>query len=809
LKRGLVLLALLAAAAPGPASARGREVEVVVTLKAPGLAAAAQAERALASVTYSRRRLALAAPSSVSYQQRILREQALVVREIVRAIPGARVRWRFTVTFNGLAVVVPAGDIGRLTRVAGVARVWRSGRYHTKLDRSVPLIGAPALWGTPPTTAGQGMKIAVIDEGVDQTHPFFNPAGFTLPAGFPKGNRAFTTAKVIAARAFAPPTPPWRNARLPFDPVYSEHGTHVAGIAAGNRGTRATGFPGTPALSGVAPGAYIGNYKALTIPTPDFGLDGNAAEIAAAIEAAVRDGMDVLNLSIGEPEVPLARDIVVRALNGAADAGVVPVVAAGNDFGEFGRGSISSPGSAPKAITVAASTTNRETTPDVIASFSSGGPTPISSQLKPDVTAPGEGIVSSVPAREGSWSAFSGTSMATPHVAGAAALLRQRHPTWTVGQIKSALEQTGAAVRRAAGGAEVSPTREGGGRIDLVKADAPLFFASPSGVSFGLLGAPATKDVTIALTDAGGGAGAWSIRVLPSGSSVSAPATVTVPGSLALRATIGASAAEGEASGFVVLTRGTDVRRIPWWVGVSRPSLAAPVRTLTRTGTYRGNTARGRVRVAEYRYPEPPVAALSGPEQVFGLRITRPVANFGVRIVSQGRRVAVQPRIVYGRDENRLTGYTALPFDLNPYRGRRYGTFVPVSGAILPERGTYSLVFDTRNRAAAGPFTFRLWIGDTTPPRIRLLRYARGVVFVSITDPGAGVDPSTIAARVDGRAVPGTFRGGVLRVRTGTLRRGSHALAVEAADFQETKNMENVVRILPNTRVQRLTFRVR
>ena len=113
---------------------------------------------------------------------------------------------------------------------------------------------------------------------------------------------------------------------------------------------------GTP-ISGVAPRAYIGNYKALSVPTDaDVGLDGNAAEIVAAIEAAVADGMDVINLSLGEPEVEPTRDLVALALDGAARAGVIPVVAAGNDFEEFGKGSLSSPGSSALAITVAAVT---------------------------------------------------------------------------------------------------------------------------------------------------------------------------------------------------------------------------------------------------------------------------------------------------------------------------------------------------------------------------------------------------------------------------------------------------------------------
>src|SRR4029079_14886650 len=148
-------------------------------------------------------------------------------------------------------------------------------------------------------------------------------------------------------------------------------------------------------ISGVAPKAYLGNYKALTVPTKDYGLDGNSPEIAKAIDQAVADGMNVINLSIGEPEVEPRRDIVVKALDNAAAAGVVPVVAAGNDFQTTGLGSVGSPANTPAAITAAASTLGAK--PDVIAPFSSAGPTPVSLLTKPDVTAPGVGVVSSLP----------------------------------------------------------------------------------------------------------------------------------------------------------------------------------------------------------------------------------------------------------------------------------------------------------------------------------------------------------------------------------------------------------------------------
>ncbi len=219
---------------------------------------------------------------------------------------------------------------------------------------------------------------------------------------------------MIVARSFPPPRATWKYAGRPFDPDESGHATHVAGIAAGNANTLANGLR----ISGVAPRAYIGNYKALTIPTESgLGLNGNAPEIVAAIEAAVADGMDVINLSLGEPEIEPSRDLVALALDAAASAGVVPVVAAGNDYDDFGRGSLGSPGSSAAAITVGATTSGASPS---IASFSSAGPTPVSLRLKPDVVAPGTSILSSSP---GGWQLSSGTSMAAPHVSGVAALI--------------------------------------------------------------------------------------------------------------------------------------------------------------------------------------------------------------------------------------------------------------------------------------------------------------------------------------------------------------------------------------------------
>ena len=311
----------------------------------------------------------------------------------------------------------------------------------------------------------------------------------------PSGNTASPTPKVMVPRAFPAPSPHWKYAGRPFDPKNSFHATHVAGIAAGDYDTKVDSA-GTSLISGVAPKAYLGNYKALTVPTAGFGLDGNSPEIAKAIDQAVADGMNVINLSIGEPEVEPRRDIVVKALENAAAAGVVPVVAAGNDFQASGLGSVGSPANTPAAITVAASTLGGDgTKPDVIAPFSSAGPTPVSLLTKPDVTAPGVDVVSSLP--PDAFGSLDGTSMATPHVAGAVALLIQRHPTWSVEQLKSALASTGDPVHPSRGFGETSVLREGGGRIDLAPAYQPLLFTDPTSLGWGYVRRGLAKAVQV------------------------------------------------------------------------------------------------------------------------------------------------------------------------------------------------------------------------------------------------------------------------------------------------------------------------
>jgi len=818
LKRGLFVTAALVALAVGlpahaSAASASPNTEVVAELAAPSLARAFSDSRVLTSAV-RRRPLDLRSPTSAAYLRRLDAEQRILAARIRRAIPEAQIRWRYQVVLDGLAVYLPENAIPRLHQVPGVANVADGTEYRGGTEASASAIAAPFLWGPTFSTVGQGLKIGIIDDGLDQTHPFFDPSGYTMPAGFPKGQRRYTTAKVIVARAFAPPRPRYKNAKLPFDPKLSFHATHVAGIAAGDRGTNAVG----QVLSGIAPAAYLGNYKVLTYPAASYGgADGNSPEIARAIEAAVRDGMDVINMSIGEPEVTPSRDLAVRALNAAVAAGVVAAVSAGNTFDALGRGSIWSPGTAAGAITVAAATDDREFDPSD--DFSSSGPTPLSLEMKPDVAAPGYDILSSVPRSDGLWASFDGTSMAAPHVAGGVALLLQRHPTWTPAQVKSALVLTGRPVTER--GVEAPTTREGGGMIDLEAANDPRVFADPSGLSFKLLQPGRTARQVVTLTDAGDGAGTWNVQVEPQSTSasvdVTASSAVDVPGSLTVSAAAPAAAQQGDATGFVVLSRGDVTRRIPYWLRVAAPALGREQHSiLPRAGLYRGDT-RGRPSlVSSYRYPDDPSglnisAKLDGPEQIFRFNVKGSIANFGVHIVSRGSGSSVEPRIVAAGNENRLMGEPALPYNVNPYFSN-YGERMPVAGVDLPGRGGYDVVFDSPSTKGAGPFRFWFWINDTTPPSIRLLRHtiARGASpRLRVSDRGSGVWPASLTATIDGKRARVRFDGRVATVLGAALRRGVHRLSFSASDWQETRNMENVYRILANTRTLGAVIRVR
>jgi minor extracellular serine protease Vpr len=336
---------------PIPRNQASGRVRVIVGLPLPALAAVQG--RGLSAHGGSRR-LDVASTASRRYLAQLSAAQRFAAARLIRAIPQARIGRRYQVVLDGFTVSLPVTKLPALARLGFVRKIYPSVRYHLATNTSPSLIGATELQ-TLTGAKGDGIKIGIVDDGVDSTNPFLNPDGYSYPAGFPKGARKWTTPKVIVARAFPGPNS-GRPGRLPIDRTASFHATHVAGIAAGDSGTCSPGgsdHPPTCGLSGVAPRAWIGNYRVFNVPTP-IGHIANTPEIAAAFEFAVRDGMDIINFSGGGAETEPANDAMIDVIRNVTAAGVVSVISAGNDRDQFGMGSVGSPGSAPEAITVAA-----------------------------------------------------------------------------------------------------------------------------------------------------------------------------------------------------------------------------------------------------------------------------------------------------------------------------------------------------------------------------------------------------------------------------------------------------------------------
>src|SRR5262249_25955860 len=158
---------------------------------------------------------------------------------------------------------------------------------------------------------------------------------------------------------------------------------------------------------------------------------------------------------------------------------------------------------------------------------------------------------------------------------------------------------------------------------------------------------------------------------------VSVPPTATVPGSLVVTATAGLTS--GDVAGFVVLTHGADVRRIPFWFETSAPKLAGEAKiTLSKPGIYQGTTVGAPSLITSCR-PPPGARAYPGPERAYRVNLPGSVANAGVVVLKGG----VFPHITFDGGEDHLAGYAALPIDINPYRSS-YGQNRRIAGVVLP-----------------------------------------------------------------------------------------------------------------------------
>ncbi|RGC65504.1 Subtilisin DY [Micromonospora sp. MW-13] len=451
-----------------------------------------------------------------------------------------------TATATAKTSAPSATAAGPKTLGAGVSKVWLDQRVQADLSESVPLIGAPEAWAA--GFDGTGVKVAVLDTGFDATHPDLQ-------------------GKVVGSKSFVPGASAVTDGH--------GHGTHVAatvaGTGAGSGGTR----------KGVAPGADLMIGKVLA----DDGF-GDMSWIIDGMEWAATNGAKIVSLSLGGGRSD-GTDPGSQAVNRlTAETGALFVIAAGND----GRAStIGSPGAADAALTVAATDNN-----DRLASFSSRGPRSGDRALKPDIAAPGVAIVAARAAGttmgtpvDDLYTSANGTSMATPHVAGAAAVLAQRHPDWTASQLKPTLMSTSK-------DAGYTAYEQGAGRVDLARAIRQQVTTNTVNLDYGLVtpdaqprvdkqltfSNPTTAPVTLTL--------ALKLRRAngdDASSGLTAPATVTVPAGGSAQATVTLDTSvvdDGSYTGSVVAVEESTGTRLTLPVSATR---RGPSRQITVTIT--------------------------------------------------------------------------------------------------------------------------------------------------------------------------------------------------------------------------------
>lgn len=601
----LALVATAAAANGSSASSTPDDYAIVELTDSPVADYTGGIAGILATKPLHGHKLDFASANVVKYEAYLSIEHGSFQSWLKSNAPSVQVVRDYSLSFNGIAVLLNGNLASALANAPGVKSVAPSWIYYPTMDISVPLIKADAVWsslGIKPATHKigdlAGIQVGVIDTGIDDSHPFIascREAGSITHDVFFSGAGLFDPSRTL----------------------FFDHGTHVSGTIGGCYTTGTISVDGSPMtlaqpMSGVAPGVSLHDYNVFPGYGAAFIHHGGGAyshDIIAAVEKAVADGMDVINLSIGG-NVQGPHDTLAEAINAAVDAGTVAVIAAGN----AGPGilTVESPGNAANAITAAASSdphfrgikvtfgtttigaavgefanfvpaitaatslttpangctaisedltgkialidrgsctfgtkiqdaqdrgargvvimNNQATDPfpmaqdgvhfptipavlvsradgvtlkahvpgsltvdgtaffdfktanaDILADFSSRGPTPYDFRLKPDVTAPGVNVLSSI--LGGQFSFFQGTSMATPHTAGSAALLLAAHPDWSPAEVKSALVNN--ADRTVTGTGGLGPVARGGGRINVMRANAAQILLDPASVSFG------------------------------------------------------------------------------------------------------------------------------------------------------------------------------------------------------------------------------------------------------------------------------------------------------------------------------------
>jgi subtilisin family serine protease len=600
-----------------------------------------------------------------SYRAQLAAERNDFKQWLRQNAPKAKITGSWDVSLNAVGVQLNGATLDLLRTAPQVIRAEYQGLYYP-LDDSDPdlsIISAQLAWAQVggDATAGAGVKVAIVDTGIDVTHPCFDDTGYVAQTQL--GNHAFTNNKVIVAKVFNNKA----VSRGYTAEAVQEHGTHVAGTVACNLDTPATvsGVDIPYDMSGVAPAALLGNYNVF----PGDVTNARSEDILNALDAAYADGFDVANMSLGGGASGIL-DLLTDAVNDLDMANMVVAVAAGNSGpGHF---TVESPGSAARALTAGASTVphfvgsgltvggttyglaagdfatveadltanlgvvtgtigglgnacaalpaasltgeiavvsrgtctfsqkirnaqdagavaavvvnnvagdptamalggiaNEPTIPaymaslanrtalvaadgqsatisaslsyfsttnvDIMAGFSSQGPTDVDFRVKPDVVAPGVNVLSSIPSAfcdtdidtNGCFAFFQGTSMATPHLAGSAAVVRGAHPDWAAWQVRSAIVNTadqGVLKDFQTGASIVTDVNIiGSGRENLLAAVGAWVALDPVSVSFGAVpsGSGQTLGYAVTLTNVSGADHTFALSVGAGGGGVS------------------------------------------------------------------------------------------------------------------------------------------------------------------------------------------------------------------------------------------------------------------------------------------------
>ncbi|MEU9203459.1 S8 family serine peptidase [Streptomyces sp. NPDC048332] len=539
----------------------------------------------------------------------------------------------------------------------GANKLWLDGRMHVALDKSVPQINAPQAWSDGYT--GKGVTVAVLDSGYDSDHP--DLAGrVSVSANFLGGDTAEDD---------------------------NGHGTHVASTIAGVDST----------YRGVAPDASLAVGKVCD----NTGSCPTSAVLAGIDWAVNTVHAKVVNMSLGGPADET--DPAIAAINDlSASSGTLFVVAAGND-GEYGTGTVGAPAIANATLAVGAVDAD-----DELAAFSSRGPRPSDNAVKPDITAPGVSIVAAK--MGGGHTSKSGTSMATPHVAGSAALVAQAHPDWNGEQIKTAL------MNSAEPNTKRSPYQQGTGRVDVGTAVRQTVLASPANLTTTAGwsdGAGKDTEHTVTFTNNGDSATTLDLAIEKPLSPTAQPGNagqfsvdrdqVTVPAHGTATATVTTRAAllpHGPWSAVLTASQGgTPVTRTILAVNSPVPSHQVTVHAEQRDGTPATGTALLVNRWTGDRYPvriTAGTAAVTVPEAQYwvGMTIT---SGTGTERTTTMAATSVTPIDDTAVD---LDARTAVPVTVDVHDPAARATAVQAALALPAGTGKYTLsVVTTGERA--------------------------------------------------------------------------------------------------------------